>query len=100
MAYICSMEALSEIKNTLRQLKPALKKKYPIRSLGLFGSVVRNDFSASSDIDIIVDFTQPVGIEFIDLADELEQQLKRKVDLVSRNGIKDRYFNTIQQDIV
>lgn len=68
--------------------------------MGLFGSVVRDDFSLDSDIDIVVDFSQPIGIEFIDLAMELEALLQRKVDLVSRDGIKPKYFIEIQRDIV
>jgi len=76
-------------------------EKYSISSIGLFGSVVRNDFSpTSSDIDIIVDFSKPIGIEFIDLADYLEQKIKRKIDLVSRKGIKQKYFQAIESDII
>jgi predicted nucleotidyltransferase len=76
-------------------------EKYSISSIGLFGSVVRDDFSpTSSDIDIIVDFSKPIGIEFIDLADYLEQKIKRKIDLVSRNGIKQKYFQAIESDII
>ena len=95
------MTQLESIKNLLVQLKPELVEKFSISSIGLFGSVVRDDFSAStSDIDIIVDFSRPVGIEFIDLADYLEQQIKRKVDLVSRNGVKQKYFQAIESDII
>ena len=74
--------------------------KYHVSELGLFGSVVRSDFSPESDIDIMVDFSQPIGIEFVDLADELEAKLKRKVDLVSRKGIKPQYFNAIQTELI
>ena len=94
------MSYLSDIKSSLVSSKPELIRKYGVSSLGLFGSVVRNDFSTESDIDIIVSFSKPIGIEFIDLADELERMLKRKVDLVSRNGIRDKYFNVIEADIV
>jgi predicted nucleotidyltransferase len=95
------MTQLEAIKSLLVQLKPVLIEKYSISTIGLFGSVVRDDFSPStSDIDIIVDFSKPVGIEFIDLADYLEQQIKRKVDLVSRKGIKQKYFQAIESDIV
>ena len=80
---------------------PILVDKYHISSIGLFGSVVRDDFSPTqSDIDIIVDFSQPVGIEFIDVAELLEQTLKKKVDLVSKNGIKDKYYAQIEPEIV
>jgi uncharacterized protein len=94
------MEQLSEIKQVLQQLKPELSKRFHVQSLGLFGSVVRDDFSPTSDIDIIVDFDQPVGIEFIDLADYIEQRLQKKVDLVSRRGVKDKYFKAIEREIV
>jgi predicted nucleotidyltransferase len=94
------MLELTNIKNMLTLFKPELTKRYPIASLGLFGSVVREDFNTNSDIDIIVDFNNPIGIEFIALADELETKLNHKVDLVSRAGIKQKYFKAIEAEIV
>lgn len=94
------MGQLAEIKQVLEQLKPELAQRFHVQSIGLFGSVVRDDFSPSSDIDIIVDFDRPVGVEFIDLAQYMEQCLQKKVDLVSRKGIKDKYFKAIEQEIV
>jgi predicted nucleotidyltransferase len=92
---------LAPVKQSLQHMKPMLKKKFHVNTIGLFGSVVRDDFSpASSDIDIIADFTQPIGIEFIDMAEMLEKELKRKVDLVSRKGIKEKYFLEIKKEIV
>ncbi len=94
------MDYLSKIEKQLKQIKPHLASKYHVNTLGLFGSVVRNDFTAKSDIDILVDFGKPIGIEFVDLADELEIVLNRKVDLVSKAGIKPGYFREIQSEIV
>jgi predicted nucleotidyltransferase len=95
------MSQLESIKNLLVKLKPELMEKYSISSIGLFGSIVREDFSPSkSDIDIIVDFSKPIGIQFIDLADYLEEKIHRKVDLVSKNGMKPRYYQAIESDIV
>ncbi len=94
------MTSLAIIEASLKQLKPELVLKYNISSLGLFGSIVRNDFTNESDIDIIVDFSEPVGIEFIYLADELESKLHRKVDLVSKGGIKPSYFSQIEPQII
>jgi predicted nucleotidyltransferase len=95
------MEYLTKILTILKELKPILISKYYVDSIGIFGSAARNDFSPnSSDIDIIVDFDRPIGIEFIDLADYLETELKRKVDLVSRKGIKDKYFSEIKSEII
>jgi hypothetical protein len=94
------MRQLAEIKQVLEQLKPELAQKFHVQTIGLFGSVVRGDFSSASDIDIIVDFDRPVGIEFIDLAQYMEQRLQKKVDLVSRKGVKDKYFKAIEGEII
>jgi hypothetical protein len=94
------MEALQTIQQKLQAAKPALSERYHINSMGLFGSMVRNDYTDDSDIDIIVEFNQPVGIEFIDLANELENMFQRRVDLVSRAGIKPQYLQHIQPEIV
>lgn len=94
------MKQLSEIKQVLALLKPELTRRFHVQSLGLFGSVVRDDFSPSSDIDIIVEFNRPIGIEFVDLAEYIEQRLQKKVDLVSRKGVKDKYFKAIEREIV
>ena len=91
---------LSEVQHKLKQMKPELVSKYHISSLGIFGSIVRDDFTDESDIDIIVDFSAPIGIEFIDLANELELKFNRRVDLVSRGGIKPAYFSVIEPQII
>ena len=94
------MTDLNTIKQILTKLKPELIDKYHVSSIGLFGSVVRDDFNSSSDVDIIIDFSQPIGIEFIDLADYIEMKLKKNVDLVSKNGVKQKYYRTIESEII
>lgn len=95
------MTPFDSIVATIQELKPELMRKYGVHTIGLFGSIVRDDFSLTkSDIDIIVDFSKPVGIEFIDLAEFLEATFKRKIDLVSKNGIKSKYFQEIEKEIV
>jgi len=98
--YICDMTDLNTIKQILIQLKPELIDKYHVSTLGLFGSIVRDDFTSTSDVDIIVDFSQPIGIEFVDLADLIEAKLKKNVDLVSKKGIKQKYFQAIESEII
>ena len=72
-----------------------------MKDLALFGSYSRNEaVTGNSDVDVMVDFSQPIGITFIDLADELEQLLQLKVDLVSRGGIKPKYFSVIEPDLI
>ena len=99
-SYICYMQSLKNIKQVLTDLKPELEKKFHVSSIGIFGSAVRSDFSSHSDIDILVDFNQPIGVAFIDLAILLELKLKNQVDLVSKKGIKKKYFSEIESDII
>lgn len=81
--------SLDEIKKVLRDYKSALKDKYHINTLGIFGSYVRNEQAGDSDLDILVDFTATISLfEFIDMEEELSEILGVKVDLVSRNALK------------
>ena len=84
----------------LSKLRPQLVSKYHLTSMGLLGSILRDDFNENSDIDIIVDFSAPIGIEFIELAEYIETKLHKPVDLVSRNGIKQQYFLSIEKEIL
>jgi len=94
------MAYLEEVQSILKQLKPQLMSKYGVSTLGLFGSIVRDDFTPESDIDIVVSFSRPIGSEFITLADELEDNFNRRVDLVSRNGIKPGYWEYIEPQVL
>ena len=94
------MQNLQDITNTLRNHKNHLFSSYPIKSMAVFGSYAIHRTTPESDIDILVEFNDKIGIRFIDLADELESLIGTKVDLVSRNGIKPKYFKAISKDLV
>jgi hypothetical protein len=89
-----------ELIKKLKEQKPVLAKKFAVRTLGLFGSFARNEQKSSSDIDLIVDFDKPIGIDFVVLADEFEKYLDFKVDLVSKNAIKARYLKEFEKEII
>lgn len=93
------MQSPEDIKLFLLKNKSLLADRFKVKTIGLFGSLVRGDFNDESDIDILVDFREPVGIEFIDLADFLEFNFKRKVDLVSINGLKGHYKKIVEQEV-
>ena len=90
----------NQIINILKSQKRDLEKKYPISELALFGSYARGDNNELSDIDILVDFNDRIGIEFISLAHDLEDIFKAKVDLVSRRGIKPKYLPFVEKDLI
>ena len=94
------MKSLADIITLLQKQKGDLASRYPIASLAVFGSFARNENVEGSDVDILVEFSDSIGIKFIDLAEELEDILKLKVDLVSRKGIKQKYFEHIQSEMI
>lgn len=81
-------------------MKEELANRFGVSALGLFGSITREDFTAKSDIDILIEFSRPIGMEFFTLADLLESRLHRKVDLITKDGIKPRYFEAIKEDLI
>jgi len=89
-----------QILKKLAASRPVLAERYPIKRLALFGSYARDEATPDSDIDVLVEFSQPVGFQFFDLALELEGLLGRSVDLVSRNGIKPAYYAAIEPDLI
>lgn len=94
------MYTTSEILDILKTKKGELEKKYPISELGLFGSYARGDYNENSDIDILVDFNDRIGIEFISLAHELEDTFHTKIDLVSRKGIQPKYLPFVEKNLI
>ena len=93
------MTSLSDIKTKLFENKNRLVNKYGLSFIAVFGSYSRGQQSELSDIYILVDFSKPIGIEFIDLAEELEDILNHKVDLVSKRGVKEIYFQQIEKEL-
>ncbi len=95
-----AMKSLTDIEKLLISKKAMLFRKYPIKSLAIFGSYARNEQQEESDLDLLVEFDGKIGSNFILLADELEELLGFKVDLVSKKGIKPHYFEHIKEDII
>jgi predicted nucleotidyltransferase len=91
----------SEIVEKLKTVKPGLEKKYGLTTLALFGSYSRNEQTPESDIDLLIDFKTIVAKNFFNCAFELEDLLKeKKVQIVTRDGIKSRYFEAIKPDLI
>jgi len=91
---------LDQINSILDKHKFDLKRRYNIKQLGVFGSYSRGEQVEKSDIDILVEFEKPIGLDFVLLAEELENILKLKVDLVSKGALKPRAFDVIKKDLI
>jgi len=94
------MKKLEEILKILAREKPKLEKRYKLNRLALFGSYARGDQTEESDLDILVDVDPSIGLEFVSLADELEELLEVPVELVSIRAIKPRNWKFIEPEIV
>ncbi len=95
------MSLADEVNNTLIQQKAYLNNKYFVKGIGVFGSVAKNQNTASSDIDLLVEFTKPVGFfQFVRLEDYLSGVLRKKVDLVTKNALKPAIKDSILKDVI
>ena len=93
------MYTLQSILNKLREYKPELQRKYPVSRLGVFGSYAREEATDQSDIDIAVEITAPMGLNFIEMADEIEDLFGVKTDVVPMRSIKPEYLQYVKKDI-
>ena len=72
----------------VRQSIVPVLTNYGVKYAGVFGSVARGDDRPDSDVDILITLKQPVSLlKFFALNDDLEEALRRKVDLVTENSI-------------
>jgi predicted nucleotidyltransferase len=94
------MTAKEEILQALHEQRPLLAGRFPIRRLALFGSWARGEAREDSDVDVMVDVDPSIGIGFIELAEELERALGRRVDLVSRRAIRPAYWKRIEPELI
>ena len=85
----------------LRMLKPVLQEKYGVSELALFGSYSRDEQTGKSDIDIMVDFSQPVGIEYLDVVYLLQEAFEDvPVQVVAKKAIRQKYYDRLKNDLL
>ena len=94
------MNSRENILQRLRTIKPVLQQEFPLRRMALFGSWARNEQTATSDVDILVDVDPSIGLRFVTLAERLESLLERHVDLVSSRAINPRLLRQIQTELI
>ncbi len=89
----------NDILTKLKELKPTLYQNYSVKEIGLFGSFSEGDFTEESDIDILVELEKPIGWKFFSLELYLEQIFKRKIDLVTKNALKNQIKDNILNQV-
>jgi uncharacterized protein len=86
-----------DILASLKNLKREVAQEYSVKTIGVFGSVARDEQTVQSDIDLLVEFSKPVGfITFMRLENFLSERLGKHVDLVTSDSLKP----LIRQDVL
>ena len=86
-----------DILSSLKNLKGEVEKEYSVKTIGVFGSVARDEQTRQSDIDLLVEFSKPVGfVTFMRLEHFLSERLGTRVDLVTPDSLKP----VIRQDVL
>ncbi len=82
---------LVHIKEILKANKCYLNERYGVKELGIFGSYLHGEQKTRSDLDLLVEFEEPIGLfDFIRLENELTRLTGVKVDLVMKTALKPR----------
>ncbi len=101
-------QSREEVIARLREAMPYLRTQYGVRKLALYGSFRHDTPRRTSDVDLIIDTERPLGLEFIELADYLEQLLGRRVDLTTfaclqralQHPVKHRIADVVQRSLL
>lgn len=88
-----------QIISRLREQQLYLANRYGVKRIGLFGSYAGGAPHADSDIDIVIEFEQPIGWQFVELADYLEQLLGHKVDILTPAGLQTIHIKGVAEAI-
>jgi len=90
-----------EVLSKLIEHYQELTERYGIASLFLFGSVARDEARVDSDVDLLVEFKQPIGLfEFIELQQSLESVLGCKVDLGTKRSLKLQLMDQVFREAI
>ena len=87
------------IQERLRSNQNHFASKYGVRKIGLFGSYAHGAPDDDSDVDLLVEFDRPLGLRFMEFADELERLLGRRVGLLTPSGLEGIRVRTVAANI-
>lgn len=95
------MNEYKKIKEKLKEHKEELNQRYKVKEIGIFGSYVRNEAEEKSDLDILVEFKEPIDFfEFLELEEYLSKVLRVKVDLVMKKTLKPAIGKSVLEEVI
>jgi predicted nucleotidyltransferase len=90
----------NEILSILRKEKPYLRKEFGVLKIGLFGSCVRDTPGPESDVDLLVELTEPRYDFLVGLQMHLEKKIDKPIELIrKRPGMRDRFLKRIEAQV-
>jgi predicted nucleotidyltransferase len=95
-----SNKTSKEILSKIQGLQPELKKRFSVRSIGLFGSTATGLSKKHSDVDILIELDEPTFDHYMELKFFLEEALGRDVDLVLKDTLKPRLKSIIEKEVL
>ena len=94
------MATKKEILIFLRDIKPEIQKAYKVKSIGLFGSVIRDEHKDTSDVDVLVDMDDSADLlDLIGLNQYLEEKLHCPVDVVPKGSLREEIRERVLQEV-
>ena len=94
------MRSSHDILAYMRQSRDRFAERYTVRRIGIFGSTARGEAREGSDLDVLVEMTEPTFDRYMDLKFELEDAFGASVDLVLADTVKERLRPIIEQEVV
>lgn len=95
------MKTKEQVLKALEALRDEVQKRYKVKSLALFGSLVRGEQSTSSDIDILVDFEDGADLfDLVGLSAFLEERLQERVDIVPMRALRTELKDAILKEAI
>lgn len=89
----------AEIENKLKQIKPELSEQFKVSKIGYFGSYAEGEQHEQSDLDLLVEFSEPIGWKFFTLEQYLEKIFGIPIDLTTTGALKERIKESILKHV-
>lgn len=93
------MAVESTLMEIIRGKMDFLRKKFGVKRVAVFGSFARGSAKRDSDVDLLVEFTRPIGFEFFELGDYLKRLLGRNVDILTPDGLAEIRVKSVAKSI-
>ncbi|MBC7110240.1 MAG: nucleotidyltransferase domain-containing protein [Archaeoglobi archaeon] len=92
---------LEEVVQKIKENEDILKERFKVKSIGIFGSLAREE-DIIHDVDVILEFSEPIGWEIVDLKEFLEDLLGVRVDILTKKAVmsKPLLWKSIEREIV